>query len=244
VQATLVPALAGMGPDTTVTFFAREEGRLKAPAKLIDAVKKVGGDVSVEETLKAKELPRWLVGEAGRMGLALDGAAAAALVQQVGERQQRLLREVEKLALELGPGARIGIEEVEEITAHSAERQVWGFVDALVGRDRRGATRTYLQLREQGEALQRLIPLMARRLRDVLAIAARIQAGESPAQIKGSLKMSPWAADRRIKEARGSDPEALRRALEALADLELSTRGGSELADDTAALRAIDAIAA
>lgn len=244
VQETLVPALAGIAPDTTVSFFAREEGRLKAPAKLIDAVKKVGGDVSVEETRKAKELPRWLVGEAGRMGLQLDATAAAALVQQVGERQQRLLREVEKLALELGPGARIGIEEVEEITAHSAERQVWGFVDALVARDRRSATRTYLQLRAQGEALQRLIPLMARRLRDVLAVAARIEAGESPAQIKGSLKMSPWAADRRIKEARGSDPEALRRALEALADLELATRGGSELADDTAALQAIDAIAA
>ena len=34
------------------------------------------------------------------MGLELDAAAAKALVAQVGERQQRLLRELEKLALE------------------------------------------------------------------------------------------------------------------------------------------------
>ncbi len=37
------------------------------------------------------------------MGLSLDAAAAKALVAQVGERQQRLLRELEKLALEGDP---------------------------------------------------------------------------------------------------------------------------------------------
>ena len=52
-----------------------------------------------------------------------------------GERQQRLLRELEKLALEHGEGARIGVEEVEAAAAPSAERQVWGLVDALVARD-------------------------------------------------------------------------------------------------------------
>ena len=72
----------------------------------------------------------------------------------------------------------------------------------------------------------------------------RLEAGESPAQVKSSLKMSPWLADRRIKEARATDVEALQRALEELADLELASRGDSELAEDTAALRAIDAIAA
>jgi DNA polymerase-3 subunit delta len=106
------------------------------------------------------------------------------------------------------------------------------------------ATRAFLELRAQGEALPRLIPLMARRLRDVLTIAARLEGGESPAQVKASLKMPSWAADRRIKEARATDADALRRALEALAELELASRGLSELSEDTAALRAIDAMAA
>ena len=126
----------------------------------------------------------------------------------------------------------------------SAERQVWGLVDALVTRDRGAATRTFLQLRAQGETLARLVPLMARRMRDVLAISARLEAGESPAQVKSSLRMGSWAADRRIKEARSTDAEALRRALEALSELELASRGNSELTEDTEALRAIDAIAA
>jgi DNA polymerase III subunit delta len=200
--------------------------------------------VAVEQTLKARELPRWIVQEAAKLGLELDGGAARVLVEHVGERQQRLLRELEKLALEWGPGTRLGVEEVEAVAAPSAEHQVWGFIDALVSRDRAAAVRAYLELRAQGEALPRLIPLMAKRLREVHAIAARLEAGESAAALKATLKMSPYAADRRIKDARGSDADALRRAIVALADLELASRGLADVTEDTAALRAIDAIAA
>ena len=81
---------------------------------------------------------------------------------------------------------------------------------------------------------------MARRLRDVLAIAERLEAGESPAQVKSlaadAARGRPTGASRR--RAR-TDADALRRALEALADLELRPRGG-RAADDTAALRAIE----
>ena len=90
--------------------------------------------------------------------------------------------------------------------------------------------------------MPRLIPSMARRVREVLAFAARMAEGESPAQVKASAKGSPWQIDRRIKEARAADPDALRAALVALADLELDTRGGNELDDDTNGLLALAAM--
>ena len=244
VERDLAPVLASLPPDTTVAFFAREEGRTRAPAKLAAAVTAAGGDVSVEEHVKLKELPRWVVSQAQRLGLHVDGAAAQALVAHVGERQQRLQRELEKLALEYGEGARIGVEEVDAVAALSAERSVFSLVDALVARDPAASVRAFLELRSQGEALPRLIPLIARRLRDVLVIARALEAGESPARIKQQLGGSGWVADRRIKEARGADPDALARALEALAQLELDTRGASELSEDTDALLAIRRIAA
>ena len=244
VKDVLAPALKSMGEDTTIAFFGREEGRAKIPPSLPAAVTSAGGVVAEEATLKAKDLPKWLIGEARRLGILLDGAAARALLSSVGDRQQRLLRELEKLALEHGRGAQIGVEEVEGVAAHSAERQVWGLVDALVARDRRGATRAYLQLRAQGESLPRLVPLMARRLREVLEIAARLEAGEGVAQIKASARMPGWMVDRRVKEARGTDADVLRRALQALAELELTSRGMGDVGEDTAALRTIDLIAA
>jgi DNA polymerase-3 subunit delta len=244
VAEHLAPALAGIAPETTIAFFAREEGRFKVPPALAKAVEKAGGVVAAERTLKARELPRWLQAEASKLGVDLQRDGAQALVALVGERQQRLLREVEKLALELGAGARIAAEEVEEAAAHSSERQVWGLVDALLAGDGDGATRAYLELEAQGESVGRLVGLLARRVRDVLAIATQLEAGESAAQIKAGIKGSPWAADRRIAEARRSDTDRLSRALETLADLELATHGASELSDGTEAIRAIARIAA
>jgi DNA polymerase-3 subunit delta len=244
IKDHLAPALAAIAPETTIAFFAREEGRFKIAPALVKAVEKAGGSVAAERTLKTKELPKWLQAEASKLGVDLQRDGAQALVGLVGDRQQRLLREVEKLALELGPGARIGADEVEQAAAHSSERQVWGLVDALVAGDGEAATRAYLELEAQGESVGRLVGLLARRVRDVLAIATQLEAGESAAEIKQGMKGSPWAADRRIAEARRSDTDRLSRALETLADLELASHGGSELSDGTEAIRAIARIAA
>ena len=235
VKAQLAPVLASMPPETTVAFFACEETRAQAPKALQSAVAAAGGDVVSERIQKAKDLPRWVMEQAQRIGLRVDGSAARALVAQVGDRQQRLLRELEKLALEHGPDAVVGVAEVEASAVSSAERQVWGLVDAVVARDRRAAVAAYAALRAQGEDAGRLVPLIARRLREVAGIALQLEAGKAPADVKAGLRMSPFAADRRIREAREADAPSLRMAVAAVARLELATRGASELGTETEA---------
>ncbi len=294
VEQHLVPALKEMPPDTTVALFAREEGRTKAPAGVHAAVKAAKGQIVAQGTVKPWELPKWAREQAARLGLALDQAAAKALVAQVGERQQRILRELEKLALELAAATdatgtvaaagtatataatataiatdtgtaaaakgtaaakpiRVSAELIEERAAHSAERRVFVLADSLVGGDAREATLTYLRLRRQGERLGGLGYLMASRVREALAVALRLQAGESAAEVKRTLRMPSRAAERFVADVARADPERLRAALGVLADLELDTRGGAELRagrsrlsglhEDTLALRAIVAIA-
>jgi DNA polymerase III subunit delta len=86
-----------------------------------------------------------------------------------------------------------------------------------------------------------LLYQMARRVRDAVAIAEALQAGQAPAQIKRGLRMPSFAADRLISDVSKRDVEAYRRALELLADLELESRGGGggALTEDTAAVRAV-----
>jgi DNA polymerase-3 subunit delta len=285
VEQHLVPALREMPPDTTVALFAREEGRTKAPAAVYAAVKAAKGQIVEQGTVKPWELPKWAREQATRLGLALDQATAKALVAQVGERQQRILRELEKLALELACAAdasdtaattgaaaatgttavtggndttavkpiHVSAQQIEERAAHSAERRVFALADALVGGDAREATLTYLRLRRQGERLGGLGYLMASRVREALAVALRLQAGESTAEVKRTLRMPSRAAERFVADVARSDPERLRAALGVLADLERDTRGGAELRggrsrlsglhEDTLALRAIAQIA-
>jgi DNA polymerase-3 subunit delta len=167
------------------------------------------------------------------------------MIAQVGDRQQRLQRELEKLALEYGPAAAIGVEEVQASCAGSSERKVWTLADALVAGDERTATRALLDLRAQGERLPGLLFGMVRRLRDALAVAEALAAGQPPAQVRKTLRMPSFAADRLIADVRARDVDAYRRALELMADLELESRGGGGgvLAEDTAAVRAVIAAA-
>ena len=244
VKADLAPALAAIPEQTTIAFFASEDGRQQAPESLHKAIKALGGKIAGEGMLKAKDLPQWAIAQATTLSITLDGAGAQALIAQVGERQQRILRELEKLALEYGPGAKIGVEEVSESAANSSELLVWGLVDAIVARDQRTALLTYLRLRDQNEDAGRLAVAIVRRLRDVTAIAEKLEAGVPESQAAAGIPGGSYAAKRRMAEARGSELALLREATEALAALELSSRGGSALDKDTETLRVIERIAA
>jgi DNA polymerase-3 subunit delta len=262
VERDLAPALAAMPPDTTVALFAREEGRAKAPPAVHEAVRRAGGQVVAQATVKPWELPKWVRAQGARMGLALDAAAARALVVQVGERPQRLLRELEKLALamdapaELASAGRTGrsvkstggdqaspkhltADEIERGAARSAQWQAFALADALLAADRCEATLSYLRLRQQGERLSGLTWLMASRLREALTLALRLQRGESAAQVRRALRMPPRAADRFMKDVASADPDRLRGALATLADLELNSRGGAALSCSRSALAAL-----
>ena len=239
-------ALANMPPDTTVAFFAREDSRAKAPAGLHTAVTKAGGDVSAEANVKPWELPKWVIARARELGLSLEPDGARALIAHVGDRQQRLVRELEKLALATESGAALDAETVDELTAASAERKVWSLADALVGGDAEAAIRLYLALRAQGERVPGLLYWMGQRIRLAHEVAQAIDAGEPAAQVKRRLRMPSRAADRLIADARDVGVDRLRRAIGLIADLELASRGGSSgaAAEDTAALLAIREIAA
>ena len=267
IEDHLLGAIADIPPDTTLALFAREESRAKVPEALVKAVKGAGGQVAVEAAVKPWELPGWTREQGERLGLSLDGRASKAFVAQVGERPQRLLRELEKLALSLedptpggagapgGAAARVVSEEdVLRLTTRSSEQRGYELADALVEGDRPAAMSLLTTLRAQGESLPGLVYVITRRLRDGVAVADRLAAGEAPAQIKDSLRpMPPRAAERFIAAVRRSDPARLRAALGVLADLELDSRGGSPLPsarsgengleEDSLALRAVEAIA-
>src|SRR5204862_8295039 len=111
--------------------------------------------------------------------LELDKAAAQTLVRQVGDHPQRLLREPEKLALEVETPTTIDAEHIEARAAHSAEWKAYALAYALVGGDPAQPVATYMGVREPGESPAGLVYLMARRLREALDVSLRLQAGEA-----------------------------------------------------------------
>jgi DNA polymerase-3 subunit delta len=245
----LAASLGAMPPETTIAFFAREESRNKAPDRLHAAVRDAGGDISPEASVKPWELPKWATARARELGVELEPDGARALVGHVGDRQQRLLRELEKLALgaDADESAEpLDADAVERLTSSSAERRAWTVADAVVAGEARTAVTAYLQLRQQGERLPGLLYWISQRVRTAHEVAVALDAGEPPAQVKRRLRMPSRAADRLIADARRTGSDRLAEAVCEIADLELASRGGGVggAGEDTAALIALGRLTA
>jgi DNA polymerase-3 subunit delta len=232
-------AIGQLPPDLSVVLIARG----KAPAKLARAVKTAEGELHEFEAPKPRDMPRLLVGEAKRLGFALDPAAARMLVDRMGAGSQRLQNELERLALWAGQGGEVGAAQLDAMIADTSEAAVWALSDALLERDAAGALQIAERLISQGENVTGLIYGLASRLRKACAAAAALEEGASPSQVESSLGMHPYAAKQLVRRLKDSTLADLREATIALADLEVWCRGGADYGDELALTLALRAAA-
>ncbi|HEX8752669.1 MAG TPA: DNA polymerase III subunit delta [Solirubrobacterales bacterium] len=235
-QLEAVAAVVGeLPPDLTLVLIARA----KAPAKLTAAVKAAKGEIHEFEAPKARDMPRALVAEAQSLGFRLEPAAARVLVDRMGANPLRLANELRRLALWAGEGGAVSAADLDEMVADTSEAAVWSLSDALLERDAATALRLAEQLIEQGENVTGLVYGLASRLRGACAAAGQLEEGIPAKQVESSLKMHPYAAKQLVRRLRDADLADLRRATEALAELELWCRGGADYGDALALTLAI-----
>jgi len=230
-QLEAVAAMLGqLPPELTLVLIARD----KAVAKLRAAVKAAHGEIHEFEAPKARELPRTLVGEAKRLGFALEPAAARTLVARMGANPVRLRNELERLALWAGEGGSVSAADLDSMVSDTSEAAVWALSDALLDHDPAAAASIGERLIAQGENVTGLIYGLASRLRSACAAAAKLEAGTPPKQVEASLKMHPYAARQLVARLAGTSLDQLQRATIAIADLEVWCRGGADYGDELA----------
>jgi DNA polymerase-3 subunit delta len=220
-------ALADMPPETILVMVARG----KAQARLAKAAEQAGGEVREYEAPSSRQLGKWTIDRAAEQNLKLDADAARTLVAIVGTRQQRLAREVERLALLAHPEGKLDAAQVAELAAGETTLQAYELADAIVAGDERQALATAERLTAQGEAPGRLLYAVVRRLRDVHRAAELLDAGVRESEAAGKLGMPPWLAKRIIAAAKKAGRQALEDAICAFAQLEIDLRGGGLRAD-------------
>ena len=223
-------ALVALPPDLTLVLIARD----KAPGRLLKAVKAADGEVHEFTAPKPREIPRMLVADAQQLGFRLEPAAAKMLVDRMGANPVRLRHELERLALWAGEGGEVSAADLAAMVTDTSEAAVWSLSDALLERDAPAALRIGERLIAQGENVTGLIYGLASRLRAARAAADQLAAGVPPKQVESSLKMHPYAAKQLVARVRDANPGDLRGATEALARLELWSRGDADYGDELA----------
>ncbi len=226
----LIAALKSLAPDVVIVLIVRG----KPMKALTDAVVAAGGEVRDHPAPKPWELPKWVTGRAGELGLRLDGEAAKMLVTMVGTSQQRLAREVEKLAIAVHPAVVASVEDVEQNAAGETSMRVYDLADALVSGNLEETIALAEGLAARDERPSRFVYPIVSRLREVHRAAELIDGGATEKELAGAMKAPPWKTKKVLAVARRADRETLERALCRFADLELELRGGGNLDEDTA----------
>jgi DNA polymerase-3 subunit delta len=223
----LESALATMPPETVLVMVARG----KAQARLCKAVEGARGEVREYAAPKERELWKWTMEQAAEHQLQLDPDAARTLVTLAGPRQQRLAREVERLALFAHPDGHMDAATVAENAAGEASPQAYELADAVVAADVNAALGSAERLRAQGEPVPRLLYTVVRRLREVHRASELLDAGVREGDAAGKLGMPPWLAKRIVAQAKKSSRQSLEDAICVFAQLEIDLRGGGLRAD-------------
>jgi DNA polymerase-3 subunit delta len=226
----LEAAVAAMPPETVLVLIARG----KALKQLVKAVESAGGEVRDCPAPKPWELPKWVVERARDVGIQLEPDLAKELVSRVGASQQRLARELEKLAVAIHPSVRVSVEDLDAHAAGDTAPQAYDLADALVAGDLAATLSLAEDLKAHDERPARLIWPIVRRLREVHRAARLLDAGMPDKKVAEALKVPPWLAKKAVGSARKADRAVLERAICLFAELEVESRGGGDLDEDTA----------
>lgn len=231
----LIDALAQMPPDTVLVLVVRGKP-LKA---LVTAVEQAGGEVRDHAAPKPWEMPKWVTGRARELGLRLDGEAAKTLVALVGTGQQRLSREIEKIAVALHPEPTATVDDVEQLAAGDTSPKIYDLADAVVAGNTESAIELAEELTDHGERPSRFVYPIVGRLREVHRAVELLESGMTEKELAGALKMPPWRAKKVVALARRADRTTLQRSICRFADLEIDLRGGGTLDEETAVTLAL-----
>jgi DNA polymerase III subunit delta len=231
----LIAVLPLVAPGSGVVFVEASPSGAREPGqkRLVDAVRKAGGEIRAFKAPKAGELAGWIEAEARERGLTLGQGAARTLATRVGafvtdndadRRNQTMIadRELDKLAL-YRPDGTVSSEDVEALVAEAVPGSVWAFTDAVGRRDLARAQELLDRLAETTPEPV-LLSVLHRRIRELVEVADRLASGEKESSLPRSMGIHSYRAEQLAVQARRWTVPELERALEGLVDLDATVK--------------------
>ena len=236
-RAVLLATLALIADGNGIAFAEEtESGRKDPPHKaLAEAVRAAGGKVVQVQAPKPRDLPGWIGDRARERNLKLAPDAAREIAarvsgsladQDVDRRQQSrvAIMELEKLALYRVDGQPVTAEDVRALVAEAVPASLFAFTDAISARNATRATELAQRLVE-AEPEPVILAAVHRRIRELIEVADRLDAGELARDLPRTMKLHPYRAERLAAEASKWTVAELQAALEGLLDLDAMLKG-------------------
>ncbi len=204
-SATLVLVLSG------ASKWKRLETAMSTTGVVVDFKAPTGG-----------ALRRWLLDRADGLGKRLDAAAAAALVELVGEDLSCLDQELTKLAAYTGERPEIKAADVEKVVSDQRVFSVFELINYVGRRQPDKAMISLQKLLAAGESPLPILALLARQVRMIWQVKDGLERGLDAARIRKRLHLPAFVVKQYIDQGRYFDYEQLRSIHERLLRTDLA----------------------
>ncbi len=189
---------AAILPETTVLIVLAEEV-LDSNNALLKAAEK-HGKVIQSVLPKGAALEKWITQRAKSIEVKIAPDAVSMLANFIGNNLRLLANELDKLALYVGRGATIKVEDVRLLSAHVQEARIFDLTDALAQRNRKQALNILHDLLTDGEPPLKLIGTITSQVRSLLLVKELAQKGMRSPQIASTLGVAPFIADKSLRQ--------------------------------------------
>ena len=158
---------------------------------------------------KGAALESWITKRAKSIGVSISPEAADLLAKFIGNQLRLLANELDKLATYAGNRAIIHVDDVRKLSAQVQEARIFDLTDALAQRNRTQALDILHDLLADGEPPLKLISTITTQVRSLVLVKELSQKGMRAPQIASSVGMSPYVADKALRQVGKFTPAQL-----------------------------------
>lgn len=222
--------LSQIHPQVIVLFVELKPDKRLAGVKQLLAK----ADVKEFEAVKGARLSEWLGATAKEQGTSLEPAARDLLLEYVGEDQELLLHEIEKLSL-LAHGRAIVKNDVERMTIPSDEGVVWKMTDLLAAGKKKEAAAFASKVLERGGDAYGLWAILLSFLKNTAAVRIALDSGVMSAkEIAEETGVHPFALRSLLPYVQKTKSADVRAFLRWATDADIRLKTGQLRATDEA----------
>ncbi|QGG95673.1 DNA polymerase III subunit delta [Actinomarinicola tropica] len=207
-------------------------GRAAVPKSLNDALKRAGATVvATDVPANAKGRDAWLKEHLHASPVHLDARAQKVLAERLGEDLNRVGAILGVLESTYGPGAKVGVAELEPFVGEAGGVPPWELTDAISAGDIATALDRLRRMIEGGD--RHALQIMATLHRHVAGLmkldGSGVRSRDEAAKLLG---MAPFPAEKLMRLARTLGSDRIRQQVLLLAEADLDLRGAKEWDDE------------
>ena len=174
---------------------------------------------------RGPEMVRWIQVKAKEAGGQFTISAAQQLVQLVGEEPRQVDQEIQKLLAYVNYKRPVELDDVQAVTADTAEGDIFQLVDAVGHRNGKQALAMLQRLLEEQDAIS-IFGMVVRQFRLLLQVREQVDEGRSPEETAQAVRIHSFVAKKLTDQARTFTLPALEAIYHHLLDLDRATKTG------------------